>query len=60
MTGISHAPRERRWAFTAKLRVREFLYSTCGALFSCCAAVQLSPGEVLGRFALIPTGVGSK
>lgn len=41
MTGISHAPRKRCWAFIAKLRVREFPCPICGALFSCCAAVQL-------------------
>jgi hypothetical protein len=60
MTGISHVPRKRRWAFIAKLRVQDSLYPIRGALFSCCAAVQILTGGDLVRFAPIPTRVGSK
>ena len=58
MTGISRASRKRRWAFTAKLRVREFLPQPAELCFH--AAQQCNSGLTMtwSRLALLPTGVG--
>jgi hypothetical protein len=60
MTGIRIVPRERYGAPFVELRTREFLCSDRGAMFSCCALVQVKPGEALGLARTNPHRGGSK
>jgi hypothetical protein len=60
MTDIRYLSRERQGVLLPELRAREFPCSDRGAVFSCCALVKSSPGDVLGLDLTNPHRGGSK
>ncbi len=60
MKEIRYLPRKWQGVPSTEPRVREFLCSDRGAVFSCCASVRSSPGDVLGLDRTDPHRGGSK
>lgn len=60
MIEIRHLPREWQGVLFWGPWMQEFLHSTRGAVFSCCALVRASPGDVLGLARTNPHRGGSK